>query len=81
MTPRWARAGSPNNIRLIRNHTSYYVKTITYLLAAFSCGYTAQCLAGLAGLPLGPFFVLGFVSAVYALSQAYTESPSRRRRR
>ena len=72
MTPRWARAGSPNNTRLIRNHTTYYVKFITYLLAAFSCGYTAQCLAGMAGLMPGPFFVLGFLAAVYTLSQAYT---------
>ena len=72
MTPHWAYSPSPNNRRLIRNHTSYYMKFITYLLAAFSCGYTAQCLAGLAGLTPGPFFVLGFTVAVYTLSQAYT---------
>ena len=80
MTPAWARAGSANNTKRIRHPLAYHMKGITYLLFACATGYTAQCLAGLAGLPLGPFFVLGFVSAVYALSQAYTDSPSRRRR-
>ena len=78
MTPAWARAGSRNNTTRTRNPLSYHMKGITYLLFAFATGYTAQCLAGLAGLPLGPFFVLGFAGAVYVLSQAYT-SPSRRR--
>ena len=47
------------------------MKTLTYLLSAFSCGYTSQCLAGMAGLLPGPFFILGFAAAIYTLSQAY----------
>ena len=79
MTARIYCSGSANNTTRIRNPLSYHMKGLTYLLAAFSCGYTAQCLAGMAGLIPGPFFVAGFVAAIYTLSQAYT-SPSRRRR-
>lgn len=71
MTPRWACSQSRNR-SLIRCHLTYYMKSLTYLLAAFSIGYTAQCLAGIAGLMPGPFFVLGFAAAVYTMSQAYT---------
>ncbi len=79
MTPAWARTPSRSNTTRTRNPVSYHMKGLTYLLAAFSCGYTAQCLAGMAGLIPGPFFVAGFVAAVYTLSQAYTKSPSSRR--
>ena len=48
-----------------------YMKQLTYLICAFSAGYTAQCLAGMAGLMPGPFFLLGFAAAVFCLSQAY----------
>jgi hypothetical protein len=71
MAPHWACSPSRNNRPLIRSRTSYYMKSLTYLLAAFSCGYTAQCLAGIAGLMPGPFFIVGFAAAVYTLSQAY----------
>ena len=54
------------------------MKSITYLIAAFSCGYTAQCLAGMAGLVPGPFFIVGFAAAVFTLSQAYSGSKVRR---
>lgn len=72
MTARIYCTGSRNNTTRIRNPLSYHMKGITYLLAAFSCGYTAQCLAGMAGLMPGPFFVLGFAAAVFTLSQAFS---------
>ena len=50
-----------------RCNLTYHMKTLTYLLTAFSCGYTAQCLAGLAGLAPGPFFLIGFACAVLTL--------------
>ena len=78
MTPRWACSPSRNNMSLIRCHLTHTMKSITYLIFAFSVGYTAQCLAVIGGLLPGPFFVAGFAGAVYVLSQAYT-SPSRRR--
>ena len=54
------------------------MKSITYLIAAFSCGYTARCLAGMAGLVPGPFFIVGFAAAVFTLSQAYSGNKVRR---
>lgn len=80
MTPQWARAGSPNNPSIIRNRSSYYMKSITYLLCVFSCAWTAQCLADSCDLPPGPFFVLGAVSSAFGLSQAFTRRCKRRRR-
>ena len=71
MTPRWACSQSRNQ-SLIRCHLTYYMKSITYLIFAFSVGYTAQCLAVIGGLLPGPFFLLGFGAALYTLSQAYT---------
>ena len=71
MTPQWARAGSPNNRRLVRCHLTHYMKQLTYIICAFSVGYTAQCLAVMGGLLPGPFFLLGFAVAVFTLSQAY----------
>ena len=50
-----------------RCNITYHMKSITYLLAAFSCGYTAHCLAGMAGLIPGPFFLIGFACAVLTL--------------
>ena len=71
MTPGWARTPSSNNPKLIRNPLTHYMKTITYLLTAFSCGFTSQCLAGMAGFMPGPFFLLGFAGAIFTLSRAF----------
>ena len=71
MTSRIYCAGSPNNTKLIRCRLTHYMKQLTYLICAFSVGYTAQCLAVMGGLLPGPFFLLGFAAAVFTLSQAY----------
>ena len=71
MSPHWACSPSRKPHSTHRPMTEL-MKSITYLLTAFSCGYTAQCLAGLAGLLPGPFFLLGFAGAIYGLSQSFS---------